>query len=669
MIGLRVRSPRAVLQAYRARPLSSGKAGKAGGTAGNAAGGAAGSAARPKIPNQATKKADEAASSSSSFMAITLASSAVGVAAAYAAQQAKKHPEEWTAKHPTFVSLARKFVDIPVVGPPAVAAQTAPAPTSADAQPTAAAEEAVDEVAEAAAETEAGAGPDAGVDTAADEGSGAEGGASETEAAAANAAEGKDKVETPSEAAAEGAADDAGGVAAVEGAGAGAGGEGSAADDISQAVAAAAADEAAVAADAKAAAEAEAAAAAEEAAEEEAAAAEAAAAAAAAAEAEAGALRGDLAELRDRAKRMRAEAVSGAAEEAEARVAALKADLETRALANLHELGEEELRERVVRLVTEMSDRTQWQALEQLQMVKRVEQQLADRNQAILDMHAEKADELRERELAEQRRHLERLAEEALADKADAAREERDRALDELEAESRAREEAAVEAARAELTQVLEAQRLEQAEERLGELQQLRQRVRALEQVLDSSADADRWSHGVHKLSAATLALSRTAEADTPLHGELRVLSDAASGDDLVQTALASLPARVRAAGAATTAQLRRRLDGVVPAARRAALAPSDTMAGHAAGHLFSALMLRPRGVVEGEGVDARLSQLEHHLERGDLAAAVAVAELMQGPEREPISGWLAAARDRLVLDQVITLVKTHAALLAASLR
>ena len=193
--------------------------------------------------------------------------------------------------------------------------------------------------------------------------------------------------------------------------------------------------------------------------------------------------------------------------------------------------------------------------------------------------------------------------------------------------------------------------------------------VRAFERVFDGNNSAERFSHLVHKLSSATMALTSRADCAAPLGAEIKLLRKAGGDDTLVELAVKSLPERVVSSGALTTAQLRHRFDDVRDAAMAASLAPDDTMLGHATGAFFSKVMLKPRGVLQGADVDAVMSRVAFALDSGELETAVAEMGSLTGLAEEAAAGWMEAAQDRIALNQAITLIKTHSSLLAASLR
>jgi hypothetical protein len=70
-----------------------------------------------------------------------------------------------------------------------------------------------------------------------------------------------------------------------------------------------------------------------------------------------------------------------------------------------------------------------------------------------------------------------------------------------------------------------------------------------------------------------------------------------------------------------------------------------DGLLDQAAGNLMRLVTVRPVGAdVEGDGAAARVARAEAALAEGDLAAAVAELEGLQGPAAEAAAPWLAEA-------------------------
>ena len=132
----------------------------------------------------------------------------------------------------------------------------------------------------------------------------------------------------------------------------------------------------------------------------------------------------------------------------------------------------------------------------------------------------------------------------------------------------------------------------------------------------------------------------------------------------MVQAVEALRPAA--ASGVPTLAALRSSFDAVANQIVHAAQAPEgDGLLEQAAGNLMSLVTVRPVGAdVEGDSAVARVARAEAALEDGDLAAAVAELEALDGAAAEAAAPWLAEARPRLAAEAALHTLQERATLL-----
>jgi hypothetical protein len=102
-----------------------------------------------------------------------------------------------------------------------------------------------------------------------------------------------------------------------------------------------------------------------------------------------------------------------------------------------------------------------------------------------------------------------------------------------------------------------------------------------------------------------------------------------------------------------------------------AAQAPDgDGLLDQAAGNLMRLVTVRPVGAdVEGDGAAARVARAEAALAEGDLAAAVAELEGLQGPAAEAAGPWLAEARARLAAQRALAALQERTTRLLSEVR
>jgi prefoldin subunit 5 len=166
---------------------------------------------------------------------------------------------------------------------------------------------------------------------------------------------------------------------------------------------------------------------------------------------------------------------------------------------------------------------------------------------------------------------------------------------------------------------------------------------------------------------AATLALI-IAQLDAALDGGepfeelLNGLRALGVDDPAVVKAIATLEAAA-ASGVVSLPELRaafdRRANEIVHAER----APDgDGLLDQAAGNLMRLVTVRPVGAdVEGDSAAARVARAEAALATGDLAAAVAELEGLQGAAAEAAAPWLAEARERLAAQDALGALQDRA--------
>ncbi len=152
-------------------------------------------------------------------------------------------------------------------------------------------------------------------------------------------------------------------------------------------------------------------------------------------------------------------------------------------------------------------------------------------------------------------------------------------------------------------------------------------------------------------------ALGRAQAYDAPL----RSLTALGDQDEVVRQAAAEL-APSAATGVPSLTALRQSFAPVAGEIVQRARAPEgDSLIDQAAGNLMRLVTVRPVGAdVEGEDAAARVARAEADLGQGDLAAAVAELERLQGPAAEAAAGWLAEAKTRLRATAALARLQGH---------
>jgi len=154
-----------------------------------------------------------------------------------------------------------------------------------------------------------------------------------------------------------------------------------------------------------------------------------------------------------------------------------------------------------------------------------------------------------------------------------------------------------------------------------------------------------------------------------PLEPYLKSLTTADSSEQMVDSLVKAIPLVVAKQGVPNMPQLQSRFQRVANTARRVALVPEDGgLWWHAFAAALSKLMVAPKGLVHGNSAEHVLARAEYHLERGNLAQAVSELETLDDAPKQIARDWTVAAKNRLLVDQVASLLEAHALTMISSL-
>jgi hypothetical protein len=162
-------------------------------------------------------------------------------------------------------------------------------------------------------------------------------------------------------------------------------------------------------------------------------------------------------------------------------------------------------------------------------------------------------------------------------------------------------------------------------------------------------------------LALLTSQIDRAIAQSQSYEEPLRSLAGLGAEDEVVRQAAAEL-APGAATGVPSLAQLQQSFDPVAREVVQRARAPEgDSLIDQAADNLLRLVTVRPVGAdVEGGGPGARVARAEAHLAAGDLTAAVAELEALQGPAAEAAADWLAKAKSRLAASAALDRLHTR---------
>ncbi len=199
---------------------------------------------------------------------------------------------------------------------------------------------------------------------------------------------------------------------------------------------------------------------------------------------------------------------------------------------------------------------------------------------------------------------------------------------------------------------------LEHGDAARAEVEGLVSRLSATEDRIAATGDRREQAAALALLtSQIDSAVAQSRGYDAPLRG----LSALGADDEVVRAAAAELEPSA-SAGVPSLAQLRRSFEQVAREVVQSARAPEgDSLIDQAAGNLLRLVTVRPVGAdVEGDDAAARVARAEAHLADGDLAAAVAEVEALEGAAAEAAASWLAEARTRLAVSAALDRLQTR---------
>ncbi|KAG2183061.1 hypothetical protein INT44_006042, partial [Umbelopsis vinacea] len=206
---------------------------------------------------------------------------------------------------------------------------------------------------------------------------------------------------------------------------------------------------------------------------------------------------------------------------------------------------------------------------------------------------------------------------------------------------------------------------------RLGGLDSLVARLAVLEKhAFETAVLIDNASFS-HKLTVAISALDKATEKGYMRSfshelSALRKLASTATGADkeLMETALDSIPHELEYEGVQSISELRARFYYLADEVRQSSLiSENGGIFSHIISITLSKLMFKKHGLVTGEDIEARLARAEYHLRENDLDSAARELNQLTGWPKKLASGWVADARKRLEVKQVIKIVEAEVAI------
>lgn len=209
---------------------------------------------------------------------------------------------------------------------------------------------------------------------------------------------------------------------------------------------------------------------------------------------------------------------------------------------------------------------------------------------------------------------------------------------------------------------------------RLAKLEEVATGLKKLERLTLDNANYLDENLRLHAVWSALRALTNaTVDSPTrkPFRDELHVLKSVASAagtaDDAMVAALESLEkSDAPDVGLEPLADLTAWFTtSVAPRVNSVSLVPEygGGVLIHLASSLISSFRFRRTGLVEGDDALSRMARAEYYLNEKDLDSATRELNQLQGPAKELLADWLAAARRRLEVQQALEVVQAQATL------
>ncbi|KAL9115380.1 MAG: hypothetical protein Q9227_000701 [Pyrenula ochraceoflavens] len=199
--------------------------------------------------------------------------------------------------------------------------------------------------------------------------------------------------------------------------------------------------------------------------------------------------------------------------------------------------------------------------------------------------------------------------------------------------------------------------KLAELSDNVGELQKLTSDWNG---VIDTNLATQKLQVAV---DAVRNALEKTMTADDrpkPFVRELAALKEVASGDPIVDAAIASINPTSYQRGLPSSAALIDRFRRVASEVRKASLLPENAgFASHIASAALSKIMFKKQGMADGSDVESILTRTETLLEEGDLDGAAREMNSLQGWAKVLSKDWLGDVRKALEVKQALE-VRLH---------
>eukprot|EP00056_Hartaetosiga_gracilis_P021621 m.25162 g.25162 ORF g.25162 m.25162 type:complete len:770 (+) comp9180_c0_seq1:11-2320(+) len=209
--------------------------------------------------------------------------------------------------------------------------------------------------------------------------------------------------------------------------------------------------------------------------------------------------------------------------------------------------------------------------------------------------------------------------------------------------------------------------------ESVSKLESMRAKLLAIETIVHEYGARERVVRRMHKLMVASQTLEQCVSKGKPLSSSASFLLSSMGDDPLLATVMNTLPTAATSASSDERVlradDLQSDLTRVCAEARKVAHVPVyGGMLSFAFSYLVNAVTFAPKGLVEGDDVNAILARAEYFAARNNLEMATRQLNQVNGPAREVVKGWLKSARTHLEVQQAMNVINTYLSILSISL-
>ncbi|KAJ3330653.1 Formation of crista junctions protein 1 [Blyttiomyces sp. JEL0837] len=211
----------------------------------------------------------------------------------------------------------------------------------------------------------------------------------------------------------------------------------------------------------------------------------------------------------------------------------------------------------------------------------------------------------------------------------------------------------------------------QERDNRLAKLDHLALKMKYLEKV---SLDASAYSESSHSVNAQSVAVEALREIvsgrhQLPLVAQMAALKSTIYGDEVIPQILNAIPDSVVSRGVCTFASLESSFKRVSSQIRKVQLMPPrGGPLSYAASVTLSNFVLRKKGMVAGDDVEAILARSEYYMSLGELENAARELNQLKGWAKALATDWLNCARERLEVLQALDVIESHIKLRTVSM-